>query len=580
MTMIGQDRQTLGRQAPSKSRRGRRLWALRVLALLAAVFALARAASTIDTFNSTVDEPYNISAAVGLYDVHKLVSGIEQPPVARLVAAIPLYLSGVHLRASDRRTTVIGTLETYAQGDEELFHSDVPPEVILRRLRLAMLLFPALALLYVYLLGRWLIGETPALWATIFFSNDPTFLGHAFWVCTDMAGCAMYLAAAYHGMRWILYRGPGRAACAGAAVALAFSAKFSCFIIAPAIVAMMVLRPIPHMIASRQWNWKTLVRRWPRISEMVLVVLVTFFVVWATYLFNVGPLGDQTAFASEKALPHGLGSIPLPMPSLLLGLRALIRHMHGGHMAFLNGHFRTRGWWYYFPEALALKSPLAFLVGLLIAVVVLYKRPRPQLITTVALLLPPALYLASAMNGRVDIGIRHILPVIPFLYLIVCSQLVRARLTPVLLVLICVAFVETAATHPDYTSYFNVAAGGEAEGGQYLGDSNIDWGQYVGRFSTWIHEPAQLGKPYSTRLSVLPVDPIMRQYQLDPLAQSRPPIGLFCISQAEEQGMPSKSYDNPYAPAVAVDYSWLKPYPLVARVGAINVYDLSTRPQR
>jgi hypothetical protein len=587
MAIIVEDTATINRQTPVELRRARWLWALRALAVLAGVIALARVASTIGTFNNTVDEPYNISAAVGLYDVHKLVSGIEQPPVARLVAAIPLYLSGVHLRAADRRTTVVGSLETYAQGDDELFHSAVPPEVILHRVRLVMLVFPVLALLYLCSLGRWLVGEIPTLWAVVFFSNDPTFLGHAMWICTDMASCAAYLAAAYYGMRWILYRGSGRAACAGVAVALAFSAKFSCIIIVPAMAALMVLRPIPHMIATRKWNWKMLFVRWPRLWEIAIFAVVAFFAVWATYLFNIGTLGDQTAFAADavqlhatsKAMPHWLESIPIPMPSLLLGLRTLIRHMHGGHLAFLNGQFRTRGWWYYFPEALLLKSPLAFLAGLLIAGVLLFKRPRPQLITAMALLLPPALFMASAMKGRVDIGIRHILPVIPFLYLIISAQLVRTRLTPVLMMLICVAYVETAATHPDYASYFNIAAGGEAAGGRYLSDSNVDWGQYVRRLSIWLHKPEQLGKPYTTRLLLLPVDPIMREYQLDPQAESRRPGGLFCISQVEEQGLPAKSYENPYAPAVAKDYSWLKPYPIVARIGAVDVYDLMAPPQ-
>jgi hypothetical protein len=566
------------------TRRARQLKLYRAIAILACLAALLRAGSTIGTFNNACDEPYHIAAAVGLYDVHKLVSGIEQPPVSRLVAAIPLYLSGVHLTPEFRTTAVIGEPETYAEGADLLLHGNVPYDIILRRVRLAMLVFPALALLYVYLIGRWLIGEIPALLATVFFSTDPTFLGHSIWICTDMAACAGYLAAAYYGTRWVLYRGSGRAAAAAAAVALAFSAKFSCFIVVPGLVLLALIRPIPHLLATHQWSWKSITRRWPRLREAALFCIVAFLVVWATYLFNIGTLNNQTAFGPSNKfwntwtrLPFR--NMPIPMPSLPLGIIKLIGHMRYGHWAYLNGHISLKGWWYYFPETLLLKSPLALLLGLLIAGLLLLKRPRPQWMTTAALLIPPAIFMAAAMKSNVDIGIRHILPVIPFLYLIVASQLIRARLMPVLLVLICMAFVETALAHPDYESFFNAAAGGEAGGGRYLSDSNLEWGQYVGELSTWLHESGQAGKPYTLRLFMYPVTPLEQHLGLDPAAATRPPSGLFCISQNVQSGLVGPSQDNPDPPPPSHDYSWLKNYPLVARFGAINVYDLSAHPR-
>jgi 4-amino-4-deoxy-L-arabinose transferase-like glycosyltransferase len=569
-----------------RTRLARRLWLFRTIAILAGLIAIVRAASTINTFNNSCDEPYHVAAAVGLYDAHKLISGTEQPPVSRLVAAIPLYLSGVHLPAQSRGSGVIGEPETYAQGSDELLHSAVPYEVILRRVRLTMLVFPALTLFFLYLLGRWLIGEIPALLATVFFSTDPTFLGHSIWICTDMAACAGYLAAAYFGTRWVLYRGTGRAAAAATAMALAFSSKFSCFIVLPGLIALLLVRPIPHMIATHQWDWKTLVRRWPRLREVAVFSVVGFVVLWATYLFNVGTLNDQTAFgpsnkfwATWQKLPHVIKNTPIPMPSLPLGIIKLLGHLRYGHWAYLNGQFRLQGWWYYFPESLLLKSPIALLAGLLIAGLLLFKRPRPQLMTVIALLIPPAIFMASAMKSNVDIGIRHILPVIPFLYLIVAAQLVRARLMPLLLVLICVAFVETAVAHPDYESYYNIAAGGEAGGGKYLSDSNIEWGQYVGELSDWLHEPAQAGKPYTLRLFMYPMTPLLEHLGLDPAATTRPPSGLFCISQNVQSGLLGPSHDNSETPSPAHDYSWLKAYPLVARFGAINVYDLSANPR-
>jgi hypothetical protein len=207
-------------------------------------------------------------------------------------------------------------------------------------------------------------------------------------------------------------------------------------------------------------------------------------------------------------------------------------------------------------------------LGFILAIGLVWERARPQLISAAILLLPPAIFLASAMAGNLDIGIRHVLPVIPFLYLMIASQLVRARLTPILLILIAVAFVETAVEHPDYASYFNALAGGEAGGGRYLADSNIDWGQYAGELSDWLHQPAQAGRTYSTRLFAAPA-PLMFQVGLDPAAAMRPLSGLCCVSINVTTGLfPAPGHWQRH------DYSFLKAYPIVAQFGGITVYEL------
>ena len=40
----------------------------------------------------------------------------------------------------------------------------------------------------------------------------------------------------------------------------------------------------------------------------------------------------------------------------------MFRRNREGHAAFLLGEFRMTGWWYYFPVALAVKTPIAFLL--------------------------------------------------------------------------------------------------------------------------------------------------------------------------------------------------------------------------
>ncbi len=103
------------------------------------------------------------------------------------------------------------------------------------------------------------------------------------------------------------------------------------------------------------------------------------------------------------------------------------------------------------------------------------------------------------MAAKLDIGIRYILPAIPFLYLFVASQLARPGWTVLLGVLILSAAIETAAVHPDYLSYFNIAAGGPSNGDRFALDTNLDWNQDVYRMAAWIHSNPQSPLRHPTR---------------------------------------------------------------------------------
>jgi hypothetical protein len=122
--------------------------------------------------------------------------------------------------------------------------------------------------------------------------------------------------------------------------------------------------------------------------------------------------------------------------------------------------------------------------------------------------------------------------------------------------------VETALVHPDYLSFFNVAAGGPARGERYALDSNLDWNQDVIRLSQWLHTNAA-GRPYALRLIGQRNKPLLAALGLDRHSLSAPLHGgLLCISK-DVRLMDS-------------DYTWLSRRAPIARVGySIDVYDLS-----
>jgi hypothetical protein len=92
--------------------------------------------------------------------------------------------------------------------------------------------------------------------------------------------------------------------------------------------------------------------------------------------------------------------------------------------------------------------------------------------------LPALVYFAFAMASGINLGVRHLLPIYPFLFVALGAAATKTRWSrralPVLLLALA---MESAAIYPHYLSFFNLFAGGAANGPKYLVDSNADWGQ-------------------------------------------------------------------------------------------------------
>jgi hypothetical protein len=156
------------------------------------------------------------------------------------------------------------------------------------------------------------------------------------------------------------------------------------------------------------------------------------------------------------------------------------------------GQVGARGWWYYFPLAICFKTPLATVIALALAAVACFFLPRPRNVwTLIAFAIAPIAYMLAAMHSGMDLGIRHIFPVYPFLYIflgVIAARAVTKFGRPIVAVL-AILFIglaaETFAAFPDYIPFFNVACGGSTGGARLLGDSNVDWGQELPDLARW-----------------------------------------------------------------------------------------------
>ena len=151
-----------------------------------------------------------------------------------------------------------------------------------------------------------------------------------------------------------------------------------------------------------------------RAAGFAIAVGVCLFTVWAAYFFSFGKVP--------------VWNVSLPAWEYFDGIRVALMHNSNGHPAYLLGEARTFGWWYYFPVALAVKTPLALLALLAVGIGVCWSTRR-----RVVYLMPMAFSLGillPAMAGNVNIGVRHVLPVYVGLAVIAGCALASVRWTP------------------------------------------------------------------------------------------------------------------------------------------------------
>jgi hypothetical protein len=280
--------------------------------------------------------------------------------------------------------------------------------------------------------------------------------------------------------RWVLAPTFRVAALLGLGTAIALVSKFSALLFLPVGAAAIMA------VTS-------LGRRDRLVRQLLVVAVACFLVTWSVYRFSFARLSGHhydivqvwvETHPRLAAVGPYVGAVPLPMPELFAGIAQTFIHNGWGHEGYLFGETSKRGWWFYFPTAIAVKTPIAFLLLSLAAPLIVGRRDRIWLGPLLAAL---AITIASLFTN-INIGVRHVLPVYPLLAVssgCALAMLWPRRRTLVTLVLLTEAIV-SARAHPDYLAYFNAFAGREPH--RVLADSNLDWGQDLLRLASRTRE--------------------------------------------------------------------------------------------
>jgi len=450
------------------------------------VIACALCACTYRVFGNFWDEPEHIAAGLVLLDRGEYRYDNQHPPLARLAAAIGPYLVGTRFHGEPMP---IGD----AEGRDLLYNSPASYDEILTLARLGMLPFLLALLLATWTWMRRWYSDAAALLATVFLVSTPVVLGHSAVVAVDIPVTAMIMLALYLLLRWFEQPTLGAGLALGLASGLAVATKMSAIpFLGVAALSLFAVRLGLMRRAPLSWQ---LARR---ASSAALAILLTLAIAVGIYgpkrilltdaqhtpskaldfiVGASGPLHDAAyRFADHVPVPLGLQMVPLN----ILGVEW---HNSHGHMSYLLGQTSKDGWWYFYPVALAVKTPLPLLLLGLAGLTLLAVR---GIRTANVFLLAPSVCFVSILTfaclySHINIGVRHVLIAYPLLamgagYLTVAAwqrwPAPIARLGLSALVLWQAATL--VFTYPDYLAYFNVLAGQHPE--RILVDSDLDWG--------------------------------------------------------------------------------------------------------
>ena len=432
----------------------------------------------------TMDEQNHLARGLAFLRTGDPRLSVEHPPLVNSLSAMPL-LTMPEIRLPTDQPSWEQPQGWYIFAEQLLWNygNDAGRMIFLARLPIVWLTI-ALGLV-AYHFGKELWGRMASLVALLLVLFDPNVIAHGRYTTTDIGGTMfMMLAALLLWRMWSIVEWSWRRwFLAGIALGLAFASKLSNLAFIP-IFALLSVLPLYGL----RWDWRGAGRR---LVQLGAAILLSLPVIWALFAFEWGPL------AHGLDVLEPLAGRSLPMPTYLGGVAQILEISGGGRPSYLLGQFSIDGWWYYFPTAFLVKTPLTAIILVLLAIALLF-RDRASRGRAAFLLIPAVLYFLITMQSGLNIGYRHLLPILPFLYVFV-GGLVGAGLGRVagarrraiqiaVVVSLLLLLVIDFRIHPHYLSYFNVLAGGPDNGHKILVDSNIDWGQDLIRLKKWMNE--------------------------------------------------------------------------------------------
>lgn len=513
--------------------------------LLAVMFILMYTSEQGDS--ATMDELAHIPSGYSYMTKQDYRLNPEHPPLIKDLSAIPLLFLHLNFPVN------VPAWTEYINGQWDMgrifiYESGNDAEKIIHSARLPIML---LAILFGWLLFRWaakMYCDKTALLTLFFFTLSPTFIAHSRYVTTDLAAAFGFFIGIAAFINYLYTPNNKNLIITGIAFGTAQLLKFSLVLLGPIYVILAGLWIIlnKNQFAPEISFAKYILREilnW--IGKIAAIGAIGLIVIWPVYQFHVWnypverqlndtqftlqsfgirPLADSVVWMADKPILRAWGQY-------FLGVLMVIQRASGGNTGYFMGNVSAAGSLAYFPLLYLLKEHLAFhiltVIALLFTVKNIFSSEKKNInaitkwmrmnFTIMASLIFIGIYILQSVASNLNIGVRHILPTFPFIYLLVSRQTIKWLSLNTLNINLLQGFweavksllvmssrylikraiffglllwilISTISAAPYFLSYYNILGGGVKNGYQIAVDSNYDWGQDLLRLQKWVNE--------------------------------------------------------------------------------------------
>lgn len=470
-------------------------------------------------------------------------------------------------------------------ADHFLYKIGNNPELMVASSRLMVMALSVVLGLAVYLLSKSIFGKTGGIISLSLYAFSPSILASARLATSDLITSLAFLIAIWTFWKMIQKISIYTVLLSSLALSFLFLSKMSAFIIIPVnmiLIVIFLLRKTPLYICVGNRTIKVSDQHMQLagiISASAVNFLVVFISIWMFYGFRYSMLKDEQnnrpaaewnwkTFTADSGIEGKIANFArknkLLPEAYLYGFSFVMKHSKQRN-SFLNGQYCRTGWWYFFPYAFLVKTPIPLLLIIIFSIIVLCfvktktfqegacflkNKPPLNLYDLSPFIVFMVVYFLFAMTSHINIGHRHILPVYPcFFTLAGALSITFIGSNPFLKLIKILTFMllfwfsfESLKILPHYLAYFNQFAGGPKNGYKHLVDSSLDWGQDLKGLKKWIDKKKlnETGSPniylsyfgtanidyYGLKIKKLPS--IIQQEKNEEVFELKE--GIYCIS--------------------------------------------------
>ena len=609
------------------------------VSLLTLMFGLAFFSMLGDA--NTMDELAHTPAGYSYIVKQDMRLNPEHPPLLKDLAGLSVWLGS---KITNDPIYFPDQVEPWTEdlngqwdfGRELLFKNNNNADKIIFFARIPMLLMMILLGYYVFRWARQLYGNTAGVSALFLYSLSPAFIANGRLVTTDVVAAGAFFISIYYFMEWIRKTNKKNLIIAGIVFGLALLSKFSLVLLIPYFIFITIVWAI---IGTDQKRFKNVLKY---SLLLILLGLIGMALVWPVYQFHVLNYPAEKQIADSAAYLETFGDRFLADPAIwasdkpflrpyaqfFTGLLMVIQRASGGNTTYFLGEISRTAWPHYFPLVFIIKVPLSLLILIAMSLICLllkiknvfsYKALKKTRVflkkyfTEFALLSFFAIYWYTSITSNLNIGVRHVLPVFPIIYILLGGQinkwlnnnsgpaLEKVKLNSrkefknvkminknhfttyfkyvLLIILFSWYAFGTINIYPYFLSFFNESIGGPSQGYKYVTDSNLDWGQDLKRLAKFVNDN-NIDKIYFDFFGGdSPEYRLGNKYQ--PWWGDRDPKELplnswLAVSATFLQG--GRGFPNPEYHEKTGYYNWLTKYEPITVIGnSIFIYHITSK---